>query len=138
MSSTKTWYQVSIQSIYCDCSDWFSNCKHLYGIRLILRDFLPHLCHISPISDTSQELVMEHDLEQFEDTTIYIEPTPDADKQGPPPAQVLTQCIDELKALLHNIEEDIPSFSDSKILSFVAQVRAAYVGHSNQRSPMEI
>ncbi|KAI5061564.1 hypothetical protein GOP47_0024069 [Adiantum capillus-veneris] len=72
---------------------------------------------------------MEHDLEQFEDTTIDVEP---------PPTQVLTQCIDELKALLHNIEEGIPSYSDSKILSLVGQVQAAYVGLFAQRAPMEI
>ncbi|MCO5564965.1 hypothetical protein L7F22_018635 [Adiantum nelumboides] len=79
--------------------------------------------HILPIIDTARELVMEHDPEPFEDTTIDVEPTQDADGQGPPPTQVLTQCIDELKALLHNIEEGIPSYSDSNILSLVGQVR---------------
>ncbi|MCO5607191.1 hypothetical protein L7F22_061384, partial [Adiantum nelumboides] len=53
--------------------------------------------HIPPIIDTARELVMEHDPEQLEDTTIDVEPTQNADGQGPPPTQVLTQCIDELK-----------------------------------------
>ncbi|MCO5605167.1 hypothetical protein L7F22_059347 [Adiantum nelumboides] len=139
MSSTGTWYQVSIQSAYCDCPYWFSNCKHLYGMRLILRGFFSNIGHILPIIDTARELVMEHNPEQFEDTTIDVEPTRDAHGQGPPPTQVLTQCIDELKALLHNIEEGrIPSYSDSKILSLVGQVRAAYVGLFAQRAPIEI
>ena len=32
MSLPTQWYHASMQSSYCGCPDWTSDCKHLYGI----------------------------------------------------------------------------------------------------------
>lgn len=41
-----------MQSSYCDCPDWTADCKHLYGIRLIIQHHFPHLNAVLPIVDS--------------------------------------------------------------------------------------
>ena len=58
--STQTpnqWYQVSLQGNYCDCPDWSTQCKHLYGIRLIVSQHMPHLNSILSIVDNAHEMM---------------------------------------------------------------------------------
>ncbi|MCO5579681.1 hypothetical protein L7F22_033539 [Adiantum nelumboides] len=49
LSISTTWYHLSLQSSYCDCPDWTSECKHLYGLRLIVEACFPHLSQVLPI-----------------------------------------------------------------------------------------
>ena len=64
MSLPTQWYHASMQSSYCDCPDWTSDCKHLYGIRLIIQHHFPHLYAVLPIVDNAHALgLMWHNID---------------------------------------------------------------------------
>lgn len=64
MSLPTRWYHASIQSTYCDCPDWTSDCKHLCGVRLIIQHQFPHLYGVLPIVDNAHALgLMQHNID---------------------------------------------------------------------------
>lgn len=92
--STQTpnqWYQVSLQGNYCDCPDWSSECKHLYGIRLIVMRHFPHLSTILPTVDNAHHMFSPTSTDMFE---------------APKGEEVMT-CIHELKEVLSSLEHGI-------------------------------
>ncbi|KAI5060837.1 hypothetical protein GOP47_0023342 [Adiantum capillus-veneris] len=116
MSSPSQWYHVSVQSSYCDCPDWGSECKHQYGIRLIVQKHFPQLLCIFPVLDSIHafnHVVREANAQAREQDAMMGDQ--DMSSQLPTMAEEsvaiidnqILGCISDLKGLLQSFEEQL-------------------------------
>ncbi|MCO5578720.1 hypothetical protein L7F22_032565 [Adiantum nelumboides] len=63
MTTPNQWYQVNFQSNYSDCPDWNSECKHLYGVKLIVKHHIPEMATILPVLDNAHQTLATYDNE---------------------------------------------------------------------------
>lgn len=111
-STAMTWYHISIQSSYCDCPDWTSECKHLYGLRLIIQEHFPHLRHVLPIVDSAHAL--GHNLEEASisvDEHIIQHEFEDTQSQVASLDEKIAHSISSIKRDLQDVESDLPNYS---------------------------
>ncbi|MCO5555205.1 hypothetical protein L7F22_008749 [Adiantum nelumboides] len=101
------WYQVNFQSNYCDCPDWSSECKHLYGVKLIVKHHFPEMATILLVLDNAHQTLATHDNE------IVTE-----EKE-----EKVKTCIYELKELLLSLEQEIPNKSPKDMEIMLHQLR---------------
>ncbi len=95
-SSTSGWYHLSMQSNYCDCADWGSECKHLYGVRLIIEKHFPHLRGIFPVLESVQAL-----------SHVDLEPIAGV---GEDHIECQNDTVDVAETIVSNIDDDISSY----------------------------
>ncbi|MCO5571634.1 hypothetical protein L7F22_025380 [Adiantum nelumboides] len=107
MTTPNQWYQVNFQSNYCDCPDWSSECKHLYGVKLIVKHHFPEMATILLVLDNAHQTLATHDNE------IVTE-----EKE-----EKVKTCIHELKQLLSSLEQEIPNKSPKDIEIMLHQLR---------------
>ena len=86
------WYHVCFQTMYCDCPDIDTSCKHLRGVRMVAEEYFPLLRPLLPIIDQIHTLVREDD---------YI--VPDNELQGECCGEVTLGSADTLDDILHVI-----------------------------------
>ena len=114
-SSTKenVWYHVSLQSSYCDCPDWSTQCKHLYGVRLIVMQYFPHLkAFLDGTHDHSPDILEEAPTLEPEtqmDSTNYTGQAEDAFNH-----------IEDMKNMLSSIQKEVFS-KDPKEIAVLLQ-----------------
>ncbi|MCO5566801.1 hypothetical protein L7F22_020482 [Adiantum nelumboides] len=107
MTTPNQWYQVNFQSNYCDCSDWSSECKHLYGVKLIVKHHFLEMATILPVLDNAHQTLATYDNE------IVTE-----EKE-----EKVKTCIHELKELLLSLEQEIPNKSPKDMEIMLHQLR---------------
>ncbi|MCO5554429.1 hypothetical protein L7F22_007959 [Adiantum nelumboides] len=107
MTTPNQWYQVNFQSNYCDCPDWSSECKHLYGVKLIVKHHFPEMATILPVLDNAHQTLATYDNE------IVTE-----EKE-----EKVKTCIHELKELLLSLEQEIPNKSPKDMEIMLHQLR---------------
>ncbi|MCO5583846.1 hypothetical protein L7F22_037761 [Adiantum nelumboides] len=107
MTTPNQWYQVNFQSNYCDCSDWSSECKHLYGVKLIVKHHFPEITMILSVLDNAHQTLATYDNE------IVTE-----EKE-----EKVKTCIHELKELLLSLEQEIPNKSPKDMEIMLHQLR---------------
>ncbi|MCO5568188.1 hypothetical protein L7F22_021884 [Adiantum nelumboides] len=114
MTTPNQWYQVNFQSNYCDCPDWSSKCKHLYGVKLIVKHHFPEMATILPVLDNAHQTLATYDNE------IVME-----EKE-----EKVKTCIHELKELLLSLEQQIPNKSpkDMEIMLHQLQLSKDMLG----------
>ncbi|MCO5611756.1 hypothetical protein L7F22_066014 [Adiantum nelumboides] len=114
MTTPNQWYQVNFQSNYCDCPDWSSECKHLYGVKLIVKHHFPEMATILPVLDNAHQTLATYDNE------IVME-----EKE-----EKVKTCIHELKELLLSLEQEIPNKSpkDMEIMLHQLQLSKDMLG----------
>ena len=134
-TSTPTqWYHTSMQSSYCDCPDWTSNCKHLYGIRLIIQHHFPHLHAVLPIIDSVHVLgqmgLSENDQDMLiENEGLHIDVGSNNEHDNVPCIHDVQQdtsgmdaeirmCIEEFSKVLKDIDNNLSScdFTQKEII----------------------
>ncbi|MCO5579889.1 hypothetical protein L7F22_033753 [Adiantum nelumboides] len=107
MTTPNQWYQVNFQSNYCDCPDWSSECKHLYGVKLIVKHHFPEMATILPVLDNAHQTLATYD------NVIVTE-----EKE-----EKVKTCIHELKELLLSLEQEIPNKSPKDMEIMLHQLR---------------
>ncbi|MCO5611745.1 hypothetical protein L7F22_066003 [Adiantum nelumboides] len=107
MTTPNQWYQVNFQSNYCDCPDWSSECKHLYGVKLIIKHHFLEMATILHVLDNAHQTLATHDNE------IVTE-----EKE-----EKVKTCIHELKELLLSLEQEIPNKSQKDMEIMLHQLR---------------
>ncbi|MCO5601538.1 hypothetical protein L7F22_055661 [Adiantum nelumboides] len=93
MTTPNQWYQVNFQSNYFDCPDWSSECKHLYGMKLIVKHHFPEMATILLVLDNAHQTLATHDNKIV---------TEEKDEK-------VKTCIHELKELFLSLEQEIPN-----------------------------
>lgn len=114
-STATTWYHVSMQSRYCDCPDWTSECKHLYGLRLIIQEHFPHLGHVLPIIDIAHAL--GHNLEEDHvgvNEHMVQHEVEDEELQATDLDEKIAQCIQDIKRSLQVVENDLQDYTTER------------------------
>ena len=38
-TSPDIWYNVSLNTYYCDCHDTVSTCKHIYAVQIFIKEY---------------------------------------------------------------------------------------------------
>ncbi|MCO5585796.1 hypothetical protein L7F22_039732 [Adiantum nelumboides] len=107
MTTPNQWYPVNFQSNYCDCPDWSGECKHLYGMKLIVKHHFPEMATILPVLDNAHQTLATYDNE------IVTE-----EKE-----EKVKTCIHELKELLLSLEQEIPNKSPKDMEIMLHQLR---------------
>ncbi|MCO5577975.1 hypothetical protein L7F22_031812 [Adiantum nelumboides] len=122
MTTPNQWYQVNFQSNYCDCPDWSSECKHLYGVKLIVKHHFPEMATILPVLDNAHQTLTTYDNE------IVTE-----EKE-----EKVKTCIHELKELLLSLEQEIPNKSPKDMEIMLHQLRLSKDMLGAMLSPSQI
>ncbi|MCO5557658.1 hypothetical protein L7F22_011226 [Adiantum nelumboides] len=107
MTTPNQWYQVNFQSNYCDCPNWSSECKHLYGVKLIVKHHFPEMATILPVLDNAHQTLATYDNEMVTE-----------EKE-----EKVKTCIHELKELLLSLEQEIPNKSPKDMEIMLHQLR---------------
>ena len=108
LNTPTQWYNVNLQSDYCDCPDWTSQCKHLYGIRLIIMQYFSHLSAILPILDNAHHML---------DSGSHVM----LDKQIQ--EEDVFEHLQDIKSMLFSIEQDVSRKSDAEVNAIMQQLQ---------------
>ena len=158
MSLPTRWYHASIQSTYCDCPDWTSDCKHLYGIRLIIQHHFPHLYGVLPIVDNAHALgLMQHNIDvdgndqgRSEGLNIDVGGNDEGGvlnnedglniehKEGTSIDDQINICIQDLKNILQDLQEGCSVYSCSQKDTILQQLKASKEKIAAMLVPAEI
>ncbi|MCO5582036.1 hypothetical protein L7F22_035927 [Adiantum nelumboides] len=122
-TTSNQWYTVSLQANYCDCPDWSSECKHLYGTRLIVLQHFQHLNNILPIVDNAHGFLNDLGHDGLQDTTHEEE---------------ATSCLQEIKDLVQSLEQGLSNKSPKKMESIMQNLKIARDSLRTLVSPNEI
>lgn len=141
-SDSARWYLVSIQSNYCECPDWSPDCKHLYGIRLIIKGHFPHLHSIFPILDNVHAIgemqAQEDDPNEDEQADVREMEVHASSSQKLISDEDLLASIQDFKKVLEKIEEDLPKFSCEMKESTLQQLKISKDNLLNMLTPKKI
>ncbi|MCO5601128.1 hypothetical protein L7F22_055247 [Adiantum nelumboides] len=107
------WFHVRLQSNYCNCLDWSSECKHLYGTRLIVMQHFSHLNAILPIVDNIHEMMGLENKCGLDNEPIQEE----VEKES--------TCFTEIQEILSTIQEGLPNKSHKEKEIIMHQVETA-------------
>ncbi|MCO5560080.1 hypothetical protein L7F22_013686 [Adiantum nelumboides] len=117
------WYNVSLQANYCDCPDWSSECKHLYGIRLIATRYFQHLSDVLPVVDKAHEMMDT----MGDDTCDDINQEQDA-----------IECLQDIKKIVESLERGLSNRSSREMDIVMHQLKSARDTLGSLMSPEQI
>ncbi|MCO5589062.1 hypothetical protein L7F22_043027 [Adiantum nelumboides] len=104
------WYKVSLQANYCDCSDWSSECKHLYGIRLIATRYFQHLSDVLLVMDKAHEMM----------DTMGDDTCDDINQE-----QNAIECLQDIKKIVESLERGLSNRSSREMDIVMHQLKSA-------------
>ncbi|KAI5077831.1 hypothetical protein GOP47_0007655 [Adiantum capillus-veneris] len=148
--TSDSWYHVSMQSSYYDCPDWSSQCKHLYGLRLILQSYFPMLHAILPIVDSVHAMAdlgtsdgMQQCAQVFETGSGCDDKALDTDMNGIGPylQQVdmeIVNCIDKSREFLRQLADVLPQWTLQQKEVALKKLKISMENLENLHEPEEI
>ncbi|MCO5564813.1 hypothetical protein L7F22_018481 [Adiantum nelumboides] len=117
------WYNVSLQANYCDCPDWSSECKHLYGIWLIATRYFQHLSDVLLVVDKAHEMMDT----MGDDTCDDINQEQDA-----------IECLQDIKKIVESLERGLSNRLSREMDIVMHQLKFARDTLGSLMSPEQI
>lgn len=117
------WHNVDLNNQFCDCDALSSSCKHIIGLRLIIKAHFPHLC------DEQNDPIIENDEEIDEDVDEMMEQlsSPPTLEPSTLPTNDDVDASEEYKIELffqkiEDLEEELVKFKDNMMWSGIGEV----------------
>ena len=128
-----------MQCSYCDCPDWSSECKHLYGIRLIGQCLFPHLYAVLPIVDNAHALSFMSQSTNVADITHNTAEEPGNNEMlelpighdqeielvgGSSLDEQIDFCIQDITTLLQGLQQNLHAYDCGQKTSVLQQLES--------------
>lgn len=109
-TSPNVWYNVSLNTHYCDCPDTVSTCKHIYAVQIFVKEYFEKskgkeiIDELLPMITDTQVIEVERDFQM----DVPIDEPPVVDVTG----EKLRETITNAQTLLESLKDSIDNYSE--------------------------